>query len=216
MKLKAKNQQKGFKTIAARSFGEKKKWSFGVISEVHSNRGNNENLNAEGTAGFEYNVVPYRTTENKEFYVRVGTGVRELDLLLENELGHRVRSYHFVYSEVGAYWTLYDSNFVVSATGKVKVFSKYPEYSQYKGELGLQYRIGSIVTLNTRYSVGFQKKSLSFPKNPNYANPLMTQFLTSAPGGNSNFSVGFLFNIGGASRFSGDSRWVPRTEEHED
>jgi hypothetical protein len=213
-KLKASNAQKGFKTIAARSFGKKKRWSFGVISEIHSNRGNNENLTADGATGIEYNVVPYRTTENQELYVRVGTGIREIDLLLENELGHRVHSYHFVYSEVGAYWTLFDSNFIVTATGKAKVYSKQPKYSQYGGAVGLRYRTGSIVTLNANYSFGFQEKSLSFPKNPNYTNPLMTQFLTGSPGRNSSFTIGFLFNIGNAGRFSGDSRWVPRQQEH--
>jgi hypothetical protein len=205
--LKAKNTNSGAFALGARSFGEKRKWSVALYAEFHQNPGNNENREFSRGVALEYILVPYRTTQNQEIYARVGTGMQDLDLLLENDLGHRVHSYHFVFSEVGAYWTLFNSNFVLSARGRVKLNTAFQDYSIFSGNLGAQYKISKIVALNADYALSYHKKSLNFPKNPNYSNPLQTQFLTSAPGKNTTFSIGISVNIGNGERKSSDRRW---------
>jgi hypothetical protein len=205
--LKAKNTNRGAFVMGARSFGEKRKWSVALYAEFHENSGNNENRNLSRGVALEYILVPYRTTQNKEVYARIGSGMQDLDLLLENDLGHRVHSYHFVFSEVGTYWTLFNSNFVLSARGRVKLNTAYQDYSIFSGNLAAQYKISKVVALNAEYALSYHKKSLNFPKNPNYSNPLQTQFLTGAPGKNTTFSVGISVNIGNGDRKSSDRRW---------
>jgi hypothetical protein len=206
-KISVSNSQTWSYFLAARSFGEKRRWSVALGLDQYANPGNNVKSALDANVGIEYTLVPFRVTQNKEFYFRIGTGIEKLDLELENDLGFRSMYIQSARASLSAYWAVFDSKVILSGTGRVSVFPKFTGYENYSGTGSVRYRFSRSFSANSNYSIGYRKKSFTYPANPDYSNPLQTQFLTSAPGITTQLSFGLTITLGNTARKSSDRRW---------
>ncbi|MBS1961968.1 MAG: hypothetical protein JST04_07115 [Bdellovibrionales bacterium] len=203
--ISAKNT--GFDAYGVAAFSFRKRWSAALVGKTARNPGQNIKADNEIAAGLEWDLVPYRTTETREVYVRVGGGLEDLKLFSENDLGYANHQYAMIFAQMYANWMFADSKAKFSLSGNVTTFPKFKGYEKYGTSSSLYYQITPAIQVNGSYSLNYQKKSLTFPKNPDYTNPLQSMYLSGAPGVSSSFSFGINVTLGNSLRKSRDRRW---------
>lgn len=189
------------------AYSVRKRWSVALLGKYTKAPGQNIEADRETDAGIEWTLVPYRTTETREVYVRFGGGLRDLNLASENELGFDREQYALIFAQVYANWIFLQSKAKFSLSGSVVNYPKFAGYQVYSGSSSFFYQVTPAIQLSGSYSAAYQKKSLTYPKAPDYSNPIQSSFLTGAPGVSTSFSFGVNVTIGNSLRKSRDRRW---------
>jgi hypothetical protein len=184
-----------------------KRWSFAIISDNMIGKGVNVGRMNQLEGGVEYIVVPFRTNERNQFVVRAGPSFTALDLVDENERGHLKERLYSAFTQIAYVNTFAKNQASFTVSGKALTHLNAPGYEEYSLKGQVAYQISQKVTLKTSVKYKFAKKSLVYPKNPDYSNPAQVAFVESlAPGVNHTYSFGVSFHLGNQKR-SFDKRW---------
>ncbi len=203
--LTGKNTEVYGSAIGFYSF--KKRWSVALAVSEYAAPAQNVSGEQEAAVGVEWNLVPYRINETREIYFRVGTGLRDLDLELQNDLGFNRETYHFLFAQVYANWALLNSKANISISGSSTLYSKYMDYSRIRGSVNASYQITRAIRISGGYNLSFSKKSLTFPQSPDYSNPINSMYLGGAAGVSTGFNIGVSVTLGNSLKRTRDRRW---------
>jgi hypothetical protein len=179
-----------------------------VINTYSKNKGANVNFRDDVQTGVEWTLVPFRTTQNRELAFRVGPQYTNLTLGQANDLGHLQESYMSAFAQIYFYWVAMGDKLQSSLTSTTTDNLQHTNY--YKETLSgtLKYQITSTFSINGSAAYIFEPRSMTFPANPNFSNPLQSTFLTDAPGSSHSVTIGVTGNLGAILRHLRDRRWT--------
>jgi hypothetical protein len=182
-------------------------WSVAVINNTIKNTGANVKLHNDIDTGVEWTLVPFRTTQNRELAFRVGPEFTTLSLAQANDLGHLQEKYMSAFAQIYFYWVALGDKLTSSLSSTTTDDLQHSNYykTTVTGTLGYQFNSVLGVTGSANYI--FEPRSITYPANPNFTNPLQSTFLTDQPGGGYSYSVTLNIKLGNAIRKIRDRRW---------
>ena len=196
------------KFIGSYSIGKKKRWSAALIAINQRNPGANITENFQAGAGVEWNVIPYRTTQNHEFMFRMGATRNDMELNLPNKIGFTSDQYSAAFVSFSTYWLLMNQKLSLTASTFYSQNLKYTDYNQIQLNGQAYYTVSKSVRLSWTVGYSYQKNSITYPAVQDYSNPIRSIFLSGAPGRTFSQSFGVVINIGNNSSRLRDRRWA--------
>ena len=184
-----------------------KHWSVAVIQGGNVDKTSNIDLQTNTSAGLEWSLVPFRSTQNKELAFRVGTTYNTLALEKNNDMGHMSEQYFSAFAKIYFYWVFSDSKVSLALNTGISQNLKYNGYEQYSAGGTLSYQVNRAVRLNFIGGYTYTQKSLTYPGTPDLSNALQVQQMNGQAGGNMSFQVGLDFTVGNSLRKTRDRRW---------
>ena len=185
-----------------------KHWSVAVIQAANVDKTSNIDLQTNTSAGLEWSLVPFRSTQNKELAFRVGTTYNTLELGKNNAMGNISEQYFSAFAKIYFYWVFADSRVSLTTNAGFSQNLKYNGYEQYSAGSTLSYQVTRAVRLNFIGSFSYTQKSLTYPGTPDLSNALKVQQMNGQAGSNMTFQVGLDFTIGNTLRKARDRRWA--------
>ncbi len=185
-----------------------KRWSVAIYGYHYQDPGNNVDGMRDAITGVEWILVPFRQTQLTEAYVRAGTGIADMDLGSKNALGWDRRTYAFLFAYGFVRVPLINNKLTASFRGSAYQYPEFKGYQRFSAMAEATYQVTGQVRLQGSYTLDYRKRSLTFPANPDYSNPLQTSFLRNAPGLSTQFSLGIGITLGNSRRQQEDRRWV--------
>jgi hypothetical protein len=203
--ITATDRDYGINSIEVYSFS--KHWNVAVLETTSADPGSNiHSLDAIST-GVEWTLVPFRTSENKELAFRVGPSFSKLNLEAPNALNHLDERYLGAFSQIYFYWVGFGDRIQGSTSASYNENFKYKSYDSYSVNGSLTYNFNSIFSLTASIVYSDSPRSITFPGNPNYSNPLQSLFLSGQPGSSVSYIFGFNAKLGNSVRKARDRRW---------
>ncbi len=184
-----------------------KRWSVALYGYANRNPGNNVQHMRDVISGVEWLLVPFRRTELKQAHVRAGVGIADVALGQENDLGWKNKTYFFTFANGGIEWPVANNKLTIGLHGSAYYYPEFKGYERFSAKSEATYQVTPQIRLQGSYGLEYRKRSLTFPGNPDYSNPLQTMFLRGVPGFASNFSVGIGVTLGNSRRQEADRRW---------
>lgn len=195
-KITAGNFAKTAKVLAVYSMTKDKRWSVAIMSSFKGDPGSNLRSGTSIGAGVEYNLVPFRIEKPYEFRVRTNVKQRSDRLVLVNERGNDHEQYSELCFELYTYWMLLQDKASFTGTLGASKNLTFRGYSSLDAGGTFSFQIFKGVHLNANASYSLAKRSINFPGEPDFSNPLQTQFQSGYEGGSFNTTVGLSFDIG--------------------
>jgi hypothetical protein len=185
-----------------------KDWSVAVINNYERNPGSNINFDENVQSGIEWSLVPFRTTQNRELAFRVGPQFTGLTLGQANDLNHLQEKYMGAFAQIYFYWVAMGDKLTMSLTNTTTEDFQHTNYynTTLTGNIG--YQINSVIGINGSSTYAYEPRSITYPANPSYTNPLQTLFLSGQAGGSYGYSVGLTIKLGNSPRKIHDRRWA--------
>ena len=183
-------------------------WSVAMINNTIKNSAANIDLQDTVATGVEWTLVPFRKTETKEIAFRVGPEASFLNLGSANSLGHLSEKSIIAFAQIYFYWvTLQDRLTFTSNVGLSKNLT-YRQYYNAAVSGSASFQATRFLSFNVTGSYSYQPKSLSFPQNPDYSNPIKSSFLTGQAGKSFSFSYGVVVTLGNTTLKQRYRRWL--------
>ena len=196
----------GYNTLFVYSMA--KRWSVAVINGANVDKTSNINLSTNTSAGVEWSLVPFRSTENQELAFRVGTSYNTLLLNERNAMGNLNEQYFSAFAKIYFYWVFADSKVGLNLNAGVSQNLKYSGFEQYNFGSTVNYQMTHSIKLNFSSSYTYNQKSLTYPGTPDLSNALQVQQMNGQAGGSLSFNFGIDFTIGNTVRKARDRRWA--------
>ena len=197
--------QNSYSAVAVYSLSQK--WSVAVINTTWSDPASSIENKSRTQLGIEWTLVPFRTTENKELAFRIGNDLNYLTLSQPNDLDHLREKYMGAFAQIYFYWVTNENRITLDATADVRHNYKYPERYQLNLTGSLRYQITKALAVNGMLQYNFNPFSMTYPKEPDYSNPLQSQFLGGSSGSSFFYQVGVDLRLGNSWKKMRDRRW---------
>ena len=185
-------------------------WSIAVINNGNSDSGSNISYQNNTQAGIEWNLVPFRTTQNQELLFAIGPEYTVLNTVQNNNLGHTHEQYWGSFVKVYYYWVLMHSKLTMTLSGAYDENWKYKGRSTLNLSASLNYQITrSVLLTGSATRIISDEESLYYPNltaQNTSPNPLQYAFQTGQKGGSYVYSIGVSLNLGNVVRKQRDRR----------
>lgn len=182
-------------------------WDVAVLSNGSESPSSNINYQDTTMLGTEWALVPFRETQNKELSLRVAPEYVTMNLEEPNYLGHTSEHFLGVMAQIYCYWVTFGDKLILSANATAVEGFKYSRNYNLSTAVSARYQVNRAIGFFGSVMYSDQPTNLTYPGNPDFSNPLQTQFLNGAPGRSVYYSLGVQFSIGNVSRFNKDRRW---------
>jgi hypothetical protein len=190
------------------SMTENRRWNVAVIQSESVDKNSNIDLSSKTQLGFEWILVPFRTTENKELAFRVGVGQNFLKLGEQNMRGNISENYMSAFAKIYFFWVLKDSKITLKANAGINQNLGMSGYERFNLGGSINYQVSKSVRLSLDGNYSYSRKSLTYPSSPDLSNPLLVQQMSGQVGKRLGMTVGISYTIGNTLRKNRDRRWA--------
>ncbi len=185
-------------------------WNVAFINTNVKNPSSNIENGNSFQSGVEWTLVPFRDNKNQnhELAFRMGTAIDNSELSSPNYLNHIKENYLAVFSQIYLYWVTKSSKFNVTLINTVSENLKYKDNFGVNTSANARYQMNQALTFMGIFNYNYSNTSLTYPLNPDFSNPLQSQFLRGQSGHNINLVFGVNVSIGNSPKKNRDRRWA--------